>query len=569
MSSPITDSTPAPRVVELDLTGQTLAGFRILRRLGQGGMGQVYHAEQISLKRPVALKILRPELASNPKALERFKLEATTVARATHANIVQVYEFGVDDGIAWLALEFVEGRNLRDYLARKGPPEVLLALSIMRQVAAALLRAGELGIVHRDIKPENILLTRKGEVKVADFGLSRVLQGEESALNLTQSGVTMGTPLYMSPEQVEGKPLDPRTDIYSFGVTCYTMLAGDPPFRGESAFEVALAHVRQEPTPLSSIRPDLPEALCAIVHRMMVKDPAGRYQTAREVLRDVVRLRETLSGANLAAVQPSISVEPVPMTVVAPVEPTADLSPERQPVGGFEFRETSSRGPSSGFHFGRRLLAMLVLLSLPLAAGGGALLAWAKRLHGRPGQGAEATLPADASTVEAITLPHRNEQALRSIVDGYLIPDKTRNPANGLGPCMDLALLYLDTGRYDEADTLFGQLINFESSVSYQILGTTGRAIVLALRDQKEASNQMFRKVFAFEPKDKKPDPRKPSLARRPLDPVVKLMIDNPQWRYWMARARWHNNKNGLEEARVPMYLRNNLPPVNPPPRKG
>src|SRR5207249_808228 len=144
--------------------------------------------------------------------------------------------------------------------------EVLLGLSIMRQVAAALQRACELGIIHRDIKPENILVTRKGEVKVADFGLSRVFSEDGGQpLHLTQSGVTMGTPLYMSPEQVEGKKsIDHRTDIYSFGVTCYHMFAGHPPFKGTSPFEVAVQHVQKEPQPLGEIRPDLPPELCAI-----------------------------------------------------------------------------------------------------------------------------------------------------------------------------------------------------------------------------------------------------------------------------------------------------------------
>src|SRR5262249_4972879 len=158
---------------------------------------------------------------ANPVSLARFEQEATSVARLSHANIVQVYAFGIIEGLHYMALEYVEGRNLRDYLARKGPPDVLLAISILRQVASALLRAGESGISPRDIKPKNILLTRKGEVKVADFGLSRVLDGEGQPVSLTQSGVTMGTPLYMSPEQVEGLPLDCRTDIYSLGVTSY------------------------------------------------------------------------------------------------------------------------------------------------------------------------------------------------------------------------------------------------------------------------------------------------------------------------------------------------------------
>src|SRR5262249_28325169 len=160
----------------------------VLRKLGQGGMGQVYLAEQVSLRRKVALKILPPEKAASPEALARFRQEAESVAQATHANIVQVYAYGEAEGVRYMAMEYVEGRNLKDYVAGKGPPELLVALSIMRQVAAALQRAGELGLVHRDIKPENILLTRKGEVKVADFGLSRWLAGDRPALNLTQSG---------------------------------------------------------------------------------------------------------------------------------------------------------------------------------------------------------------------------------------------------------------------------------------------------------------------------------------------------------------------------------------------
>src|SRR5262245_20447065 len=161
-------SAPGAATPELDLSGSTVDDFHVLRKLGQGGMGQVYLAEQVSLRRKVALKILRPDLAASPPALTRFKQEAEAVARATHANIVQVYQIGECRGMHYMALEYVEGRNLREYLNRKGSPDLLVALSIMRQVAAALQRASELGIIHRDVKPENILLTRKGEVKVAD-----------------------------------------------------------------------------------------------------------------------------------------------------------------------------------------------------------------------------------------------------------------------------------------------------------------------------------------------------------------------------------------------------------------
>lgn len=155
--------TAEPEAGGIDLTGRRLGDFQVLRRLGQGGMGQVYLAEQVSLKRHVALKILKAELAADLAALRRFQAEAKAVARVTHPNIVQVYATGSVAGVHYIALEYVEGRNLREFLARKGPPDVPLALSIMRQVAAALQRAAELGIIHRDIKPENILLTHRGK----------------------------------------------------------------------------------------------------------------------------------------------------------------------------------------------------------------------------------------------------------------------------------------------------------------------------------------------------------------------------------------------------------------------
>ena len=274
-ATPATSASASP-----DLAGKLFGDFRIVRRLGQGGMGEVYLAEQTSLKRKVAVKVMREDIAANPTALERFHAESKTVAQLSHANIVQVYMVGEHQGRLYMVLEYVEGKNLGEYLARKGTLEVPLVLSLMRQVASALHRAGEMGIIHRDIKPANILLTRKGEAKVADFGLSRCLVREES-LNLTRSGMAVGTPLYMSPEQLEGKVIDYRSDIYSFGVTCYEMLAGQTPFEGSNPYEIAIKHVREQPPPLETIRPDLPPALCDLVSKMMAKKPGKRHQSAR------------------------------------------------------------------------------------------------------------------------------------------------------------------------------------------------------------------------------------------------------------------------------------------------
>jgi eukaryotic-like serine/threonine-protein kinase len=276
---PATDTTS----LDADLSGRLLGGYRLLRRLGKGAMAEVYLAEQISLGRQVAIKVLRSNLATDATYVERFQQEARAAARLIHANIVQIYEVGFADGFHFISQEYVQGVNLAELMARRGPPELARMLAICRQVAAALNKAAEHGIVHRDIKPENIMLAAGGDVKVADFGLARLYNRDE-ANNLTQVGVTMGTPLYMSPEQVEGKPLDARSDIYSLGVTSYEMLTGEPPFRGETALSVAVQHLHTQPQRLENIRADVPSAVCRIVHTMLEKEPGNRYPTPRQLL---------------------------------------------------------------------------------------------------------------------------------------------------------------------------------------------------------------------------------------------------------------------------------------------
>jgi serine/threonine-protein kinase len=280
---------------EPDLTGRQLGDYYVLRRLGQGAMAVVYLAEQGSLKRPVALKVLRPSLAQDETYVKRFQREAQAAAALIHANIVQIYEVGQANGTYYIAQEYVQGVNLRQWTSRNGAPDLRLALVVMRQVTAALAKAAEHGIVHRDIKPENVLLTRSGEVKVADFGLARFQRAAES-VDLTQVGITVGSPLYMSPEQVEGRPLDSRSDLYSFGVTCYQMLAGCPPFSGETPLSVALQHLNKQPEPLENHRPDLPAALCRAVHKMLAKNPEHRFQTPQELLRELRRIYQAHLG---------------------------------------------------------------------------------------------------------------------------------------------------------------------------------------------------------------------------------------------------------------------------------
>lgn len=289
-----------------DLSGMVLGEFKLLRKLGRGGMGEVYLAEQVSLKRNVALKVLREDLVNDPLYLRRFEEEAKAVAPISHPNIVSVFAIGSDKAIRYMAMEYVQGMNLREYILKKGALELPVCLTVLRKVASALARASEEGIIHRDIKPENILLTKKGEVKVADFGLARQLNNEN--VGLTQTGVTMGTPLYMAPEQVQGLALDPRCDIYSLGVTCYHMLAGEPPYRGETAMAIAIQHVQGSPNPLRKVRPDMPLDLVRIVEKMMAVRREDRFASARELLRDLNQLRPG-NGMTLAMPLPEASGE--------------------------------------------------------------------------------------------------------------------------------------------------------------------------------------------------------------------------------------------------------------------
>jgi serine/threonine-protein kinase len=482
---------------EPDLTGRTLGDFRVLRRLGRGGMGQVYLAEQISLKRKVALKMLRAELAADTVSLQRFRREAEAVARVTHANIVQVYAISETDGLHYMALEYVEGRNLREYLEKKGPPELLVTLSIMRQVAAALQRAHELGIIHRDIKPENILLTRRGEAKVADFGLSRCFADDSQPLNLTRTGVSMGTPLYMSPEQVACKPVDHRSDIYSFGVTCYHMLAGQPPFRGESPFEVAIKHVQSEPPRLADIRPDIPAELCALVHRLMAKKPEERLQTSREVVKELVRLRDNVVG--VGSTNPVLAVGPGP------------------PLPG-DTAQTQVIPPSPA----KRRRLWLAAASVVLALVSGLVVG---KLSQRPAAPSYTPAPTEPSPSPFDTKARENE--LKKLVEDSARPQDKLQTMAGLRHAIELGLLYVSERRLDEADRFFKDLEKRAPKVyAYRIWGELGEAIVLAFRDKPAQSNKQFLKAL-----DKG-------------EKAGRFWIHTPAVRQIIAEALNHNHEN-------------------------
>ncbi len=329
-------------------SSRTLGEFRLLRKLGQGGMAEVWLAEQTSLERRVALKLLKQELMQDQKYVARFQREASSAGGLNHPNIVQVHMVGEEGGQHYIAQEYVKGVTLRQYLKTKGPLELPVALHVMRQVASALKAASDAGIVHRDIKPENIMMTRKGDVKVADFGLAQ-LYGDGEGVDITQEGMTVGTPLYMSPEQVHGAHVDPRSDIYSFGVTCYHMLTGRPPFEGPTAMSIAVKHVQEPARPLGNARPDLPREFTAIVDHMLQKKPEDRYQNAEELLADVRRIQKTVRGGGRGDEAGLVSLESV-----------------------------AGRHVATGRAAGRRGFVLLAMIFL-LAAVGGAGVGWATR----------------------------------------------------------------------------------------------------------------------------------------------------------------------------------------------
>ena len=319
------DDPSAQTVVHDDpLVGTQIGLYRILAKLGEGGMGAVYKAEHVKLRRLSALKVLPERMVQkSPKAVTRFLREARSAAALSHPNIVTVYYVDEADGRHFIDMEFVEGESVQDRLARERKLSVDEATRIVLDTARALAVAHERNIVHRDIKPANILVDSRGTVKVADFGLAKNVV-DDSLLTVEGRG-GMGTPYFMSPEQCDGAEIDGRTDIYALGVTYFYLLTGEPPFRSDSSLSIMLKH-KTEPVPEpTSFEPSLPESVCKIVKKAMAKKPEDRYQTCEEIVED---LEGVLAEASVPSKAPAkgepfhlgqISVKWVALSVAAVV----------------------------------------------------------------------------------------------------------------------------------------------------------------------------------------------------------------------------------------------------------
>jgi serine/threonine protein kinase/tetratricopeptide (TPR) repeat protein len=284
--------------------GTKIGRFQILKKLGAGGMGEVYLAEDMRLGRKVALKLLSEQLTKDRNRLSRFDLEAQSASALNHPNIITIYEMGDEGGRHFIATEFIDGVTLREHLSG-APMEFSDVLNIAIQIASALEEAHAAGIIHRDIKPENIMIRRNGHVKVLDFGLAKLTEASQPeqeadteavtrALVQTDAGVVMGTSQYMSPEQARGKPIDARTDMWSLGIVLYEMAAGRPPFTGATKTDVVVAIAKSEPPPIARFAPNVPAEFEWIVMKALRKEADERYQTIRELVTDLKKLKQRL-----------------------------------------------------------------------------------------------------------------------------------------------------------------------------------------------------------------------------------------------------------------------------------
>ncbi len=468
--------------------GTQLGDYQLQRCLGQGATAEVYLARQASLNRPVAVKILKDELVDDETYVKRFRREAEAAAALVHANIVQIYEVGSVERVNYIAQEFVEGENLRRWIERNGRADLPEALSILGQVTAALVKAAERNIVHRDIKPENILLTRSGEVKVADFGLAQIPQAADR-IDLTQFGVTMGTPLYMSPEQIEGHPLDPRSDLYSLGVMAYYLLAGEPPFSGQTALGIAVQHLKKEPTPLSVHRGDLPEAFCRLIDRLLAKSPEDRPASAAELLKSLRQIQRETYGETWPEVvsdwTDSIIVE-VSASGVA-----SDVTRQLQAV--LDESGTKRRGGSKWLRMaGYLFLSFLV----------GSILAWSLARSGRfftpasPQEGKIERLDTpQAQSIQAARMS--TPEAWQAVVDYFpqrqLFVRRAR---------VQLARLYLNERDFRRASDEFHALLRqTPEDQSMQAFSLAGLTVIAALENKPDEARKHYEKLLPIRDK--------------------------------------------------------------------
>ena len=345
--------------------------YRVLRRLGRGGMADVYLAEDEQLGRRVAIKILNERHAADDQFVERFRREATNAAGLSHPNIVSIYDRGEAEGTYYIAMEFLDGQTLKEIVMQRGPLPIGEAIGFTRDLLDALKFAHRKGVVHRDIKPHNVMCDAEGRVKVTDFGIARA-----GASQMTEAGSIIGTAQYLSPEQARGGAVDRRSDLYSVGVVLYELLTGEVPFSGDTAVEIAMKHLSTVPKPPSTIRSDIPGPLDQIVLRALAKDPAERFQSAEEMDTELARVAEGFPVSAETAEAATMVLAGAGLTEVSSAPTMITKQPPAAPP------PTAYRPPQRGYYYEepprRSWWPWIIVGLLILAAGGAVWLAWGK-----------------------------------------------------------------------------------------------------------------------------------------------------------------------------------------------
>ena len=381
--------------------------YRILRKLGTGGMANVYLAEDQELGRRVAIKILDERHAGDEQFIERFRREAKNAAGLSHPNIVSIYDRGEAEGTYYISMEYLEGRSLKELILARGPAPIPVAVDYARQVLAALRVAHRQGLVHRDIKPHNVLVDGEGRLKVTDFGIARAGPSQ-----MTEEGSIIGTAQYLSPEQAQGAPVTPASDLYSVGIVLYELLTGSVPFTGETPVELAMKHLSKVPEAPSHLRPEIPRDLDFVVMRALAKSPEERYSSADEMDADLARVAR---GVSVSPETEEAATAIIARPIVAPAAATIPVPPRppvRQPPQYYEYDEPVVRR--------RSLWPWLLAIALVALAG---LLGWYAYTQ------IQHELNASKPVAVGSYLNIREQQAVAQIRDAGLNPDVHRRPS--------------------------------------------------------------------------------------------------------------------------------------------
>lgn len=486
------------------LIGCRLGDYQVLRKLGKGGMADVYAARHLSLGRDVAIKVLRSDYAKDKDYISRFRREARAAAKLNHSSIVQVYDVGSVDQTHFIAQELIKGQNLKEVLTNGGPLTAEEATKVLVAVGYALEAAAEVGITHRDIKPENIMRSSRGDIKVADFGLARLgFDTEASRSDLTQAGLTMGTPRYMSPEQVQGKVVDVRSDLYSLGVSMYHLLSGRPPFEADDPLALAVLHLHETPQPLDRTRgkDDLPEWMIAVISRLMSKLPEDRFQSPSELLSAVSSQSSFASDKAYGAIGTAAA------TIRLQRATDAAVIERRQ-----------------GY------LRWAIAIAIPLVCGATAL---AMSLRTPPINVAELLKPplsvkADSVEEQYLVAVARNDVASWTAISNHFPPNgSSKNRSYFAKSMVQLSRLYANQDKNDEALTALDRLLSDPKiDRKYRLVATAARVSTLESMNNPNELQLSLSRLKSLYKDLKKNSPSSIEFFNRVVPPEERMQLE-------------------------------------------